>query len=300
MGLKKHLDQFPLRIRRAFASFDDWDGVCEIRLRKDRPLSLSHYKGNIFLDEKGRVTEIRRGLRCTKEELRTYVATFCGGSVYRYFDTLKEGFLVDEEGYRLGVCPDNHAITAFLPEGFDGVNLRIPREKNDAAEPLLDAFGSLPLASTLILSAPGEGKTTLLRALAVALSSGNRKTPPLRTLVVDAKRELFPASFLCRGGMCDVLSGYEKGEGIRIATQLFSPQVILCDEIGGKEEADAILEAANSGPIFFATAHGKSGDEARRRPFLRTLLQSGIFSYLAILSRIPGECYKSHIRLETI
>ena len=85
-----------------------------------------------------------------------------------------------------------------------------------------------------------------------------------------------------------------------MATRLLSPEVILCDEIGGKEEAEAILGAAGGGVMFFATAHAASFRQARARPFLRLLLETEVFSYLALLRRIPGERYRSGIEFEAV
>lgn len=300
MGLNEHLNLFPMRIRTALLSYKDWDGVSEIRLRRGLPLSLTHFKGNLFLDENGRLCGADRALRLREEELRSFVCAFCGGSVYRYFDTMKEGFLVDEEGYRLGVCPEKNLLISHVPERFEGANLRIPRFIKGAAKELLALFHEKPLASTLFLSPPGAGKTTLLRDLAITLSCGDESHKAMRVAVVDERRELFPELFLKKAGLCDVLSGYGKKEGLEIATRLFAPEAVFCDEIGGKEDADALLQAGGAGCLLFASAHGASAEEAKSRPFLRSLLESGLFSYLAVLTRVPGDVFRVKIRLQEV
>lgn len=300
MEIKNLLKLFPPRIQKTLSAFRDWEGISEIRLRRSLPLSLTHFKGNILLDENGNVTTTERAIRTEEAEIRAFIGAFCGGSVYRFFDTMKEGFLVNEEGFRLGICPARGSLQNHLPECIEGVNLRIPREVVGAAKPLITFFETNPLASTLILSPPGAGKTTLLRDLACTLSKGFKRRGPLRVAVIDEKGEIFPSVFLTKGGLYDVIRGYAKAEGIDIATRLFSPEAIFCDEIGGDDEADRLLSIGGAGCMLFATAHAADLEEARRRPILKKLLEARIFRYAAILERITGERYRSNIRMEVL
>lgn len=300
MGLKKHLLYFPPRIRSALFGFNDWDSICEIRLRRDLPLSLTHFEKNLFIDSNGKVCRIQDALCANESEIRAFVGTFCRGNVYRYFDTLKECFLVDEDGFRLGLCPEKHGGTSFLPERFDGINLRIPRSVPGCGDPILSFFETRPLSSTLILSNPGAGKTTLLRDLAASLSRGTRTRKAMRVAVIDERQEIFPSVFLSDCGMCDVLSGYGKTEGIDIAIRLFSPEVIICDEISGLEDKNSILSAPGSGCILIATAHAPSLEMAKTRPYLKSILDSGVFTYAAQLCKIPSQIYRSSIQMVEI
>jgi len=296
--LEKHLNLFSPRLRRALHSFSGWNGIREIRLRRNLPLSLTSYQGNLFLSETGKISFLDRALRCCDEDLRYLVGKFCKGSVYRYFDTLEDGYFVDEDGWRLGLCPHS-GPSPLLPEIYNGASLRIPRNVPGAAGALFSYFQDRPLASTLILSPPGDGKTTLLRSLAVGLSGGKHQRA-FRVAVLDDRRELFPTSFQKDAGTCDVISGYSKDKGLEIAVRIFSPEVIVCDEIGNPEEAGAILRCANAGTLFFASAHGETLEKIRNRPGLRPLLEAGVFSYAATIRRIPGERFSSEILWEKI
>ncbi|MBR7165163.1 MAG: hypothetical protein IKD18_02680 [Clostridia bacterium] len=300
MEIKNLLKLFPPRIKKALCAFDEWKGISEIRLRRSLPLSLTHFRGNILLDETGRITTAERALRTDEAEIRAFIGAFCGGSVYRFFDTMKDGFLVNEDGIRLGICPSRGSFQSLLPERIEGINLRLPREVKGAAKPLINYFENGPLGSTLILSPPGAGKTTLLRDLACALSKGFKGQAPLRVAVIDERCEIFPSVFLPSGGLCDVIRGYPKAEGIEIATRLFSPEAIMCDEIGGSDEAERILSTGGAGCMLFATAHAANFEDAKRRPVLKKLLDAHIFRYTAILERIPGETYQSSIRMEVM
>ena len=297
-GIKKHLTLFPPRLYASLAAFENWESIREIRLRRHLPLSLTGFEGNLFLSEQGKICRYENALICRDEEIRFLIGSFSKGSLYRYFSTMQDGFMVDEEGWRLGLCPE-YNDSPLMPEIFQGASLRIPRNVPNAAKPILDFFHANALGSTLILSPPGDGKTTLLRSLATLLSRGE-DLPPMRVAVVDERKELFPSGLVKEGGLCDVLSGYSKEKGIEIATRIFAPQVIVCDEIGSQKDAEAILRNGNAGTYFFASAHGNDLESARNRPGIRMLLEAGIFTYIAKIKRIPGKYYASGVLIKKI
>ncbi|MDF2669531.1 MAG: stage sporulation protein, partial [Paenibacillus sp.] len=79
-----------------------------------------------------------------------------------------------------------------------------------------------------------------------------------------------------------------KAEGMMMLIRSMSPDVIVVDEIGRQEDAEAIEEALHAGIIVAATAHGLNADDAARRPALRQLLTAGLFARIVTLRRIPG------------
>ncbi|CDF59112.1 stage III sporulation protein AA [Thermobrachium celere] len=52
-----------------------------------------------------------------------------------------------------------------------------------------------------------------------------------------------------------------------------SPDVIAVDEIGGIKDADAIMDAINTGVKIISTAHGRDFDEILKRSGIRKLLE---------------------------
>jgi len=290
--IKKHLALFPSRLRSVLEQFSHWETVCEIRLRLGAPLSLTSHNGNVMLNGKGRPCSVSEAVLCKENELFALLGAFCGGSVYRYFERLEQGFAVDEDGWRLGVSSLRSDGGVFLPNKIAGINLRIPVQAPLAAKPILDRMEAEGVRSLLICSAPGEGKTTLLRSLATMLSVGRKNFSPLRVAVIDERGELFPSQMCTERGLLDVLPFYEKGKGIELATRLFSPQVILCDEIGSETEAEAVLNACSGGCYVVATAHASSLQEAKETPYLRSLLKSGKFREGLFIRKTPAEFYK--------
>lgn len=286
--IKKHFTLFPTRLRVVLEKFPRWDEICEIRLRRDAPLSLTDSTRNLTLDEFGLPCSLSRGICCKADDLSYVLGSFCRGSVYRYFDRLQDGFAVDNDGWRMGICSEKIGGGIFLPEQIYGINLRIPRQVPFAAKPIVEKMEQEGLFSLLIFSPPGEGKTTVLRSLASMLSVGTSAFPPARVAVIDEKRELFPPRMKVQTGLLDLLTGYEKGAGIEAATRFFSPQIILCDEIGNEKDADSILNSCSGGCYVAATAHAGSEKEARQIPYLARLMTSGKFRYGLFLEKKRG------------
>ena len=117
----------------------------------------------------------------------------------------------------------------------------------------------------------------------------------MRVSVIDTRGELSP--FLDSRGLCiDILSGYPKPEGIAIAARTLNAQVIICDEIGDVEEANAIISAQNNGVPFIATAHAANVGALLLRSPIRLLHDSRVFGrYVGIARRAVGEDYRYDI-----
>ena len=113
-----------------------------------------------------------------------------------------------------------------------------------------------------------------------------------RVAVVDERGEL-AAMKGCRalndlGSCCDVLDGWSKPEGILHAVRCLSPQVIICDELGGDDDAQAAILGASGGAHIIATAHCSDKKSLECRKFFKLIRESGAFSRLAVLESEPG------------
>ena len=163
---------------------------------------------------------------------------------------------------------------------ISSLNIRIAREVYGAADELLEELDK-EISGLLIAGPPSSGKTTILRDLARQLSIKGKKV-----VVIDERGELGGAfQGICQNdlGLSDVLTGFPKGEGILQAVRCLSPELIICDEAGSRQEAAAIEEGLNAGVGLITTLHAGSLEEIYRRSQGMQLLQSGAFYRIVLL-----------------
>ncbi len=248
----------------------------EIRLRTHSPL---------FITSSGR--NLSCGVTCTRRDIDDVIRRLTGNSLYSFGDTIREGYITTSGGLRAGVCgravTQGGVVSAVCD--ISSVCIRVPhrvRGAGDVAYGLLKQSGFKD--GLLIYSAPGVGKTTLLRELVWRLAGGEH---PFRVAVVDTRCEIYPG--LEGETSADFLSGYPRGKGIEIAVRTLSPQFVVCDEIGSAQEAEAICEAAFSGVKLIATAHASSFEELSESRLMQELWEAEPFGiYLGLLGRERG------------
>lgn len=90
------------------------------------------------------------------------------------------------------------------------------------------------------------------------------------------------------GPRADVIDGCPKAAGIMMMIRSMSPDVLVTDEVGRHEDANALEEAARCGVAVIATAHALDPEDAARRPVLREVLAQGAFDRAVVLGRSLG------------
>lgn len=296
---------FPEKIRGALAAMlsDTQKTVREIRLRQGRPVSLVLMGTTVFLTLGGEVTKTpeKDVLIPDESDFRDCFQRVCGYSVHSCEEQIRQGFLTLPGGHRVGlsgtaVQEDGKIVT--LRE-VSSMNFRIARSFPNISGDFVRRFYGESLPSILLSGAPMSGKTTLLKDIIAALSSG-KAGRYIKVAVIDERGELgavYGGTPQIELGPCtDVLTGYPKGEGMNIALRTLSPELIVCDEIGGEAEAAAIRMSLNAGTAVLATAHAGNLDSLMRRPQIRSLIEEGAFDYLVQLWGQEAPCRIREVR----
>ncbi len=243
----------------------------EIRLRCGRVSSVTVGRRNILLS-----TVLSR------DEMDNFLSRVCDNSLYAHSETINKGYVTLNGGVRIGICGRAVVEGAQIRGVYDisSMNIRIPHEIRNVGEPVCRLLRSFEgMRGVLIYAPPGEGKTTLLRGVASKMSTG---LDPWRVALIDSRGEL---SFSLSGenSCIDVLSGYPRGDGIEIAARTMNAQLMICDEIGESDEAEAIISAQNCGVPFVASAHSDSIEALLCRSAIARLHRARIFgAYVGI------------------
>ena len=215
-------------------------------------------------------------------------------SIYTLEDELKKGYITVRGGHRVGlsgrVITENGRVKAI--RDVTSFNIRIARQKLGIAEPYVSYVFHQKWLNTLIIGPPQTGKTTLLRDFARLISSGYQQIHSRKVGIVDERSEIagcvngVPQHSL--GDRVDVLDACPKAEGMMMMIRSMSPDVLVVDEIGTAEDAEAVLEAVHAGVQLFVSVHGYKASELMNRPSLRALVEANVFDRYVELSRRNG------------
>ncbi|MCI9063711.1 MAG: stage III sporulation protein AA [Clostridia bacterium] len=284
------LEYMPYSIREQINKYIG-ENIEEIRLRVRRPITLKIENTIKVLQYIVKIEEI----------LETF-EKICENSVYSYRKQICEGFITIRGGHRVGITGN-----CVFEDGqvqninyISSLNFRIAREKKGCANELLKEvfdFKSNSIYNTLIVSTPGAGKTTILRDLIRQISNMG-----ITCGLVDERGEIaamykgVPQNDI--GVLTDVISNVSKSKGMNMLVRSMAPQVIACDEIGSKEDVQAINYAVCSGVKGVFTAHGSNLNELLLNTQMSKLLNDSIIEKIIILDSINKGKIKEKFFLE--
>ena len=283
---------FPAHIRQALlAAHFDMDQVYEIRLRVNAPLIVIYQGKEYFLTREGEFSrEESQGCFVRAEDLKETMEYVSSYSMYAFEEEIRQGFITIQGGHRVGIAGktvlEGDRIKSVKYISY--MNLRLSHQIKGCASPILPyIIKNGRICHTLIISPPRCGKTTLLRDLIRQVSSGSPYMPGVSVGVVDERSEIggsyqgIPQNDL--GIRTDVLDCCPKAEGMMMLIRSMSPEVVAVDELGDYEDIHAIESVIHCGCKLFATVHGSSIEDIKRKPLMQRLVRERIFERYIVL-----------------
>ncbi len=264
--------------------------------------ALAPYEAELMHAREIRIRVGKPILLCGKEEfavpapppdarqLTTLLLAFCNQALYAHEEQLRQGFLTLPYGHRVGVC--GHMVMQdgkpLRLSGVQGMNVRIARQMACDMRAVDVVRHGRALRSTLIVSPPGLGKTTMLRELARQLSGLG-----VQVALADERGELAACvqgvPQLDVGERTDVMDNMPKAEAVQLLIRAMSPDLVVSDEIGSAQDAEALMDAQRCGVKVLCSAHGASYGDVRGRSAVRQLLREGVFERVMVLGKDVGK-----------
>ena len=174
---------------------------------------------------------------------------------------------------RAGIERTLHRISALRNRSGKvvGLTVRVGRAMYGTMEIIRDVVEAGK--SILLLGKPGVGKTTLLREVARVLADDLKK----RVVVVDTSNEIagdgdIPHPGIGRARRMQVATPALQHAVMIEAVENHMPEVIVIDEIGTEQEAQAARTIAERGVQLVATAHGNALENLMLNPTLADLI----------------------------
>lgn len=282
------LEYLPRRIRK-YMYFIEWEELEEIRLRLGLPVMLQYRDAVFCLNDKGKAVILGENLICpSKQDMTEALELISRSSFYAHEDDIKNGYITIDGGNRVGITGSGvlNGGEIIGMKDISGLNYRIAREVSGCADRLMDIITEgHRVKSTLIISPPGCGKTTLLRDIIRNISAINQKVS-----VADERGEITASCGGVRGfdlgNCCDILTGVPKEQAMILMLRSMSPNVIATDELGSDVDIEAVEKIINSGVSVIATIHGSNAEGLKNREKIKRLMS--FFECFIVLSRRFG------------
>ena len=262
--------------------------VFEIRLRMGQPVILTVSDGFLYLTQTGYSHILSVDLVIADAAvIAESFGLICDFSQHTHAHEIAAGYISMRGGHRAGVAGTaviNDSVVTSMRD-ISSINIRVARQINNVAKKAIAEVmgGTKTLDSFIYFGLPGCGKTTYLRDSARILSAEYS----LRCVLIDERGELGTGFDL--GSHCDVIKGCSKTRAIEMAVRALSPQVILFDEIGNMEEAQAVEQGIICGVRIITTAHADSLSVLMKRKIIQHIVDTGELDTAVFLPAVYAE-----------
>ena len=255
-----NLDFLPKRIACALSNVD-LGNVIEIRLRGGQPIIIKLLDKKCYLSNDGITIIKNKALICELLDIQDVILNLTENSLYAYNDRLKNGFLTNNFGVRIGIAGecvfnDNEIVTI---KNVSSINIRIPNFVKDCSQKIVNYMTSKNLFNALIISTPGYGKTTILKDLSLKLNEYFSKN----ILIIDERGEFKGI----QGENIDLVRFSNKYYAFNYCIRSLSPEIIITDELVTKSDWQCVQNAVNSGLNIIASVHSSCVDELIHKEF---------------------------------
>lgn len=287
-GCRSVLNVLPQALRHCMCNVD-LDEATEIRMIAGKPFVIRYSDGDYYLSAKSiLLRKPANSVIVSKKLLDEAVERITKSSIYSVREEIRNGYITIEGGHRVGIAgtavTDNGCVE-FIKD-ISAVNIRIASEVLGAADEVIgDIVSDGIVNSTLIISPPCTGKTTMLRDIARQLSYLG-----YAVAIADERCEIAAMyegkSAFDLGNLTTVLDNCPKDRAMMMLLRSMAPDVIITDEIGTERDIEAIRTIINSGVGVIATVHGRDIKQIMRRKALSEV--AAMFDRVIILSRRCG------------
>ena len=277
------LEYFPNQIREKILQCSNLNDIEEIRIRTNRNILLK-----VGQEEK------KIDYCINTNEVLEILQRICDNSIYTYQSQICKGYITIKGGHRVGITGNvvEKEGQVINISHIYSLNFRIARQIINCSKPILQYILDVKnnnIYNTIILSPPGRGKTTILRDSIRNISDGIQEYnfKGITVGVVDERGEIaamykgIPQNDL--GERTDILDNISKDIGMKMLVRSMNPKVIAADEIGTKEDIEAINYAVTSGIKGIFTAHGASLEDITLNPILSDLFNLKVIERIVLI-----------------
>ncbi len=243
--LKTLLKLLPASIRAPLEELGREDELLEVVMDLGRPPTARYVDGEVFI----------RSAEVDHSEINQVV----------------EGIGEFDDDNRAGIARTLHRISGIRNRHGQvvGLTCRVGRAVYGTIDIIDDIVNDGH--SILLLGRPGVGKTTMLREIARILAEKKR------VVIVDTSNEIggdgdIPHPAVGRARRMQVQRPSRQHETMIEAVENHSPEVIVIDEIGRQQEAEAARTINERGVQLIGTAHGNTLENLLLNPTLSDLV----------------------------
>ncbi len=277
---------------------EQWNLLEEIRIFK---------KGYILISINNTSYSISKNLKLSSTANDAYsfdqgligeiINLLTGFSPFAYESYMSKGYISAKGGHRVGICGTfyQNGERKFHLSEIMGLNIRVTKPVINFDDSIINkALLNNRIMNTVVISPPKCGKTTFLRNFAKHLSF--KKSFP-SICIIDERKELCSTDkgipYYNIGDNTFVIDSAKKDIAIKMAIESLAPEIIICDELSGMDDAKAVYNAILSGISVVFSCHGRSYDDFLKK-YAKELSERIEFYVLLGKSRGTGtiECAK--------